>query len=177
MKAIKQRLGVFIAASSMGLLTSLLIFLENVLKERINYSIGFALVLLYTASLIVILIKEFGRYKTAKLIVDNKIMHIQAVKVEHVIGKVNIPMMYRDIEVFISCFGILLDARIIKFNASAIKLKAIEIGRELICLSYGTEEITKKIWILHGAISTQELQSYIDRFCYETGIVPVTIDL
>lgn len=177
MKAIKQRLGIFVAASSMGLLTSLLLFLENASMHGIYYSISFAMVLLCTASLIIFLIREIGRYKTAKLIVDNKIMHIQAVKVEHIIGKVNIPMMYRDIEVFISCFGILLDSRIIEFNASKVKLKAIEIRRELIYLSYGTEEITKKIWILHGTISTQELQSYKDRFSYETGIVPMTIDL
>ncbi len=104
-------------------------------------------------------------------------MHIQVVKVEHIIGKVNIPMKFGDIEVVISCFGILLGSRAIKFDASAIKLKAIEIGRELIYLSYGTGKITEKIWILHGTISTQELQSYIDRFYYETGIVPVTIDL
>lgn len=177
MKVIKQRLRLFVAASSLGLLTSLFILLESVLMHRINFSPVFVLILLLTAFLIGFLIREYGRYKAAKLIVDNKIMHIQVVQIEDIIGKVNIPMLIGGIEVFISCFGILLDSKVIKFNIDAIKLKGVEIGHEFIYLSYGTEEITQKIRILHGIIGTQELQSYIDRFCYETGIVPVAIDL
>lgn len=176
MNVIKQRIRLFATVSSLGLLTSLFILLESVMMHRIKASPFFLPAMLLTVFTIWLLIKEYGKYKAAKLIVDNKIMHIQVAQVEDITGKSKNTAEIGNMEVFISCFGVLLDSKVIEFNIDAIKLKGVEIGHEFICLYYGTDKVIRKIRILHGNIGTQELQGYIDRFCYETGVVPVAID-
>lgn len=136
----------------------------------------FFLFLPATVFVITMLMREHRRYKIAMLIMDNKIMHIQIAREECSDNRPGVPATTRDIGIVISCFGVLIDTNAFKFNIDSIKLKGVEIGRETICLYYGAEKVTKKIEILHGTIDEQEMQSYVDRFCYETGITPVVRD-
>lgn len=78
-----------------------------------------------------------------------------------------------DIEVFVSYFGILLDSRVIKFNQEGTFLKAVEIGRDYISLTYGTDKRVQSTRLLHAAIDDKEVDRIAEKFRHETGIVPV----
>lgn len=133
--------------------------------------------ILATLFLLAFLIRSNRRLKTARLIIENQILHIQPAKIESgICGETDTTLHIGGIEVFISCFGILLDSKVIKFNRDGIRLKAVEIGREFICLSYGTDQHTQKTRILHEPIASQELQNIVERFRYETGVVLLITD-
>ncbi len=61
-------------------------------------------------------------------------------------------------EVFVSYFGILLDSKIIKFNQDGILLKAVEIGRDFISLTYGKGKQIRNTRLFHAEISSGELE-------------------
>ena len=178
MKVIKQRFSLLVFTSSTGLLTALMIFFKYEIIGRIDFHLVLVLVLLVTALQIGLLVREFGRYKAAKLIMENKIMYIKAAQIEGgAFDKSNTSLQIGGIEVYISCFGILLHSRVIKFNIDKVRLKAVDFSNEFICLTYGTNKTIQKIRILHGAIGKEELQCFIKKFRYETGVVPVITHL
>jgi hypothetical protein len=102
--------------------------------------------------------------KAAQLIIENQILHIQ-------------PAIFMDtnesIEVYVSCFGILLESKIIKFNQEGIRLKGVQLGRDYITLTYGTNRRMQSTKLIYAEISEDTLQEIVRRFHYETGIVPV----
>lgn len=176
MRAIRQRIAFLAAGGGAGLLAILLHLWGN---EAIDKAYGDPLLLLAavtTVLLVGFLIRECRNYKAAQLIVENKIIHIKTAQIEEDLILKQKTRPAGGIEVFISCFGILLDARVIKFNVDRISLKKVEIGRKLICLSYGTKVWTQRIRILHDTTDHEELQGYLERFRYETGVVPVIKD-
>ena len=119
------------------------------------------------------LIRECKRLKNFQLIADNSILHItsaQLFKTE------DISLQNKGMEIFISCFGILLDSKIIKFNIDGIQLKNIEIDNIYISFEYGTKNYTQKIKILHEAIGEQELNNIVKMFYFETGVAAKIID-
>ncbi len=126
-----------------------------------------------TLSIVFLYVKLIKSIITARLIIENQIIHIRPV-VFHEQGKKSranfLPV--EPIEVFVSCFGILLDSKIIKFNQDGIKLKAVEIGRDFISLAYGTRERTQTTRLLRAAMDNGELDKITERFRYETGVVP-----
>ena len=84
--------------------------------------------------------------------------------------------MKKSIEIFVSCFGILLDSKIIKFNTEGISLKKVEVGHDYILLAYGKGEKYKTIRLLHSNINEPELRDIIEKFRRETGIIPEFIN-
>lgn len=180
MKIIRKRHWFLTVAISGGLLASFLLLFKGVRIHQTHADPFMTLVIsavMATILLLAFLIRKYRKYQIAKLITENKILHIQAARIEEVGPNGDHDALEVGvIDVFISCFGILLDSKVIKFNIDRISLKDVEIGCNFICLSYGTKERTQKIRILHGGIDQQELQSLIDRFRYETGVVPVIIE-
>ncbi|QRN84795.1 hypothetical protein JR334_07310 [Clostridia bacterium] len=127
--------------------------------------------ILLSMGLLGFLIHEILKLRIARMIVENNIIHIQAATSESTNGQEEtIPTVY--LEMFISCFGVLLDSKIIKFNINNIKLKGVNIGKEYIMLSYGIDNNTKRIKIIHSALSKEEINHIAEIFCYETGITP-----
>lgn len=173
MKAIRKRVCFLALATGLGVLVSILIFLEDA-TFRQRYTESFLLVaILATVLLFSFLIWVNRQLKTAKLIIENQILHIQPAQIDAgTCGETDENLPIDRIEVFISCFGILLDSKVIEFNLDDIHLKAVEIGREFICLTYGTDEQTRKMRILHELIENQELNSIVEKFRYETGVIP-----
>lgn len=102
--------------------------------------------------------------KAAQLIIENQILHIQ-------------PAIFMDqnesIEVYVSCFGILLESKIIKFNQEGIRLKAVELGRNYITITYGTDLRMQSTKLIYAEISEYTLQEIVRSFRYETGVIPV----
>jgi hypothetical protein len=94
----------------------------------------------------------------------------QKVRISHRNKSVN-----KDIEVFISCFGILIDTKMIKFNLDGVLLKKIQLSDRYITLSYGRENTDERIRILHETLTIYEMIRIIESFRYETGVTPVLI--
>ena len=172
MKAIRQKVCFLAIATGFGVMASFFIFYKEVRMHPLYTELLLVVAILATVILLVFLIRSNRRLKTARLIIENQILHIQPAKIEAgTCGETDTTLDIGGIEVFISCFGILLDSKVIKFNQDGIRLKAAEIGREFICLAYGTDQHTHKTRILHGPIASQELQNIVDRVRYETGVV------
>lgn len=177
MKAIRQRVCCLVAVVSLGLMTSIIIFIRQIIVSGVKTEVLLAVVILATVFLAGFLIREFKRLKVAELIIENQIMDIKLVIFEDdTCDKTSVALPNGGIEVIISCFGILLDSRIIKFNQDGIRLKNVEIGPKFIYLTYGTDRWMQKTRILHAAIDSRGLESIKKIFRYETGIVPVITD-
>jgi len=121
--------------------------------------------------------REYHLHKLAKLIIENKILHIETAKINQISNDTSISTSgIEDFEVFISCFGILLGSKVIKFNIDGISLKKVEIGADFIYLIYGRDKKNESILLLHKTIEKPELLSIIDMFRHETGITPIVVD-
>lgn len=174
MEVIRHRVCCLVIATGIGGLASFIIFKEYTMVHEFYKDLLLVSTIMVTIFLLSLLMWANRKLETARLIIENQIMHIQPAKIDAgSCGETDVTLRIGGIEVFISCFGILLDSKVIKFNLDGIQLRAVEIGRQFICLTYGTSEQTQKIRILHETIGNEELQSIVERFRYETGVVPV----
>ncbi len=118
-------------------------------------------------------LKQNEKYKTAKLIVSNPIFTIQHAVVDSWEDPAHAVLPKNEaIEATISCFGILLDREIVKFNLDGISLHSVEIGLRHITLAYGTGNQSSQIRISHRGISEGQMLSMAERFRFETGLSP-----
>jgi hypothetical protein len=79
--------------------------------------------------------------------------------------------------IFVSCFGILLGSKIIRFNQDGIWLKTVEIGQDYISFGYGARgEELHIIRLLYSRPGEGALARIIENFRKETGVVPVIAD-
>lgn len=168
MKVIKQRLQILITLIIAILLIASGLFIKKSFIIIIDIKVVFALLLLAATALVFIFILVYRRYNAAKLILENKILDIQVAKIEQ--------NSTDTIEFIISCFGILLGSKVIKFNTDGIRLKEIEIAHDTICIVYGKDKKSKRIELLHGPIDKNEIKKVAERFQYETGIATDIID-
>lgn len=111
----------------------------------------------------------------ARLIVENQILHIQPA-VQRVRNSMNESEVEscETVEMYVSCFGILLGSKVIKFNQEGIRLKAVEIGRDYLSLDYGRDMDIRNIRLIHSRPDRDVLAGIIEKFRYETGITPTT---
>lgn len=113
------------------------------------------------------------RLTAARLIVENQILHIQpAVLRDRDSTKESKAESCETVEMFVSCFGILLGSKVIKFNQEGIRLKAVEIGRDYLSLDYGRDTDIRNIRLLYARPDSDILAGIIEKFRYETGITP-----
>ena len=113
------------------------------------------------------------RLTAARLIVENQILHIQpAVLRERDSTKESEAASCETVEMFVSCFGLLLGSKVIKFNQEGIRLKAVEIGRDYLSLDYGRDMDIHNIRLIHASPDSAVLAGIIEKFRYETGITP-----
>jgi len=112
---------------------------------------------------------------SAQLIVENAILHIQPAVLCGPNGgdKAN---PCETVEMYVSVFGVLLGSKIIKWGQDGGRdgrLKAVEIGRGYLSIAYGAKEDIKNIRLLYNRPGDDTLAGIIEKFRYETGIVPV----
>lgn len=113
------------------------------------------------------------RLTAARLIVENQILHIQpAVLRERDSTKESEAESCETVEMFVSCFGILLGSKVIKFNQEGIRLKAVKIGRDYLSLDYGRDTDIRSIRLIYSRPDSDVLEAIIEKFHYETGITP-----
>lgn len=120
---------------------------------------------------------SYRRIMLAKLIIDNRIMHIRQAQINRTKGLSDLgKRLQADMEVFISCFGVLIDSKVIKFNLDGIVLKKVELSDRYVTLTYGTKCRNETIRILHETLTVQEMIRISEVFRYETGVLPVLVD-
>ena len=173
MRAVKQRILALILLACFSLLIVALFIITE------NYDVA-----LWLKPLFLIAISGFcfgiaGSYLesrkliSAGLIIENQIMFIQAAKIEQISkGKLFSRGKHKSIDVFISCFGILLDTRVIPFNQNGIRLISIELSNDFISLSFQKNKTIFQTKVLHKWMDAKELAAIAEKFRYETGIVP-----
>jgi len=109
----------------------------------------------------------------ARLIVENQILHIQpAVFRERDGRKESEIRSCETVEMFVSCFGILLGSKVVKFNQEGIRLKAVEIGRDYLSMDYGRDAEARTIRLLYARPDGDALAGILEKFRYETGVTP-----
>lgn len=171
MPAIRKRVRLFVAATALIAAGCILAALGAVFHASEAWFFMF-FGLPGTVLLSFFLIREFKRLQDAQLILDNRILHIRPVTGSaETSGRQSADGGFR-IDFFVSCFGLLLDSKIIKFNQEGIRLKDVEIGRDYISLSYGTDKKTQKARLLLAAVDSRELTRIAEKFRYETGVMP-----
>jgi len=117
-------------------------------------------------------------FKTAQLIVENTIIHIQSAVVfaQSVDEKQEAEKLREKFEIYVSCFGILLDTQIIIFNQNGIWLKKVEIGRDYISFEYGKNgSELQNIRLFYSKPAEEELAEIIENFHINTGVIPVIV--
>lgn len=173
LKSIRQKLYVYVGITAFGCL--LLVFMITGSLTRME--MGLVPVMLIAVFDIVwsgVSFREYKRLKDAQLIIENRILNICPVISDQNDRRVSgIPA--ENLEVFISCFGILFDSRIIKFSQEGIRLKSVDIGRDFITLTYGDDRQIRSTRLLRPEIDSSEMIGIVEKFRYETGIIPTII--
>ncbi len=175
LKTIKRMLYFYAGACTLVVVASVLICLNTAESRQTGWLLLMLILPATTLSIlsVVLAVREGRKLSAASLIVGNQILYIQSAvfQTQHnEEGSVN--HFQEPVEVFISCFGILLDSKIIKFNQDGIRLKAVEIGRGCLSIEYGTDRSTQRVKLLYDGADIGRLEDIIERFRYETGIIP-----
>lgn len=169
MNKLTRRAYFYLAAATLGTAASVAIFILRPPCWKLSLITALAVTLI----IVFLFVKLKKSIVDARLIIDNQIIHIQPAVIKEQSEEKRAAILPGElIEVFVSCFGILLDSKIIKFNQDGILLKTVEIGRDFISLTYGTEKRTQNTRLLRAAMENGELERIIQRFRYETGVVP-----
>ncbi|NSW92071.1 MAG: hypothetical protein HPY74_15615 [Firmicutes bacterium] len=168
MKTIKRSLYFYTGAFTLLMIISLLFFIAEAQSNGLRLPFLLSLSALAAG----LAIREYNRFKAARLILENRILHIRPAVIDHA-GKDDADLLSESIEVFVSCFGILMGAKIVKFNQEGIRLKTVEIGLDYISLEYGTDTYTRKIRLLYAKPDSGRLADIAEKFRYETGVVPI----
>lgn len=175
LKTIRKRIIVFGAGTGVCFIIFLWLLFQEANEDILFKETVLLVTILLEVALASFLIKAIYHFKIAKLIMENQILHIQSAKTETFHNKHGEKVADDSAEVFISCFGMLLNAKVVKFNLDHIHLIKVEIGNRYIELIYGTHVKLEKTRILHDEMSDDELESIITKFRYETGIIPIVL--
>jgi len=114
-------------------------------------------------------------YRAAQVIVENTIIRIQPADMR---GQTEWDIeeaekLKETFVIYISTFGILLGSKAIDWGGSSKKqLRAVEIGRDYISIDHGTKENKQNVRLLYARPGDDELDKIIEKFKYETNIVP-----
>ena len=139
---------------------------------------GLAALLLFaggTAALL-LLIETRKRLSAARAIIDSAVIHILPAEIfaETDEEKKEAARLRGNFGIYVSSFGILLGAKVIRFNQNGIWLRKVEIGPDYISFTYGEKDgELQNIRLLYSKPGEDELAGIIENFRKDTGVVPV----
>lgn len=171
MNKLIRRAGFYLAATVLGACA----FTAILILQVLDWKIPAAVVLTATLVMAFLFGKAMKDIVTARLVIENQILQIQPAVFQEQTGEETSLLPGESIKVFVSCFGILLDAKIIKFNQQGIRLKAVELGSGFISLTYGTDQKTACVKLLHTETSDDVLAEITRKLRYETGIIATLV--
>ncbi len=164
MKTIRRQFLIYGSLCSLGFLASLALFDRNIYT---------AIEVFLTVLFALLSVMEYRKLTFAQVIMENSIISIETAQTEQKSPKSDHIVITADaIDIYISCFGILLGPRIIKFNTEGIRLERVDIGKDFIGIYYGRGEKRQFIRLLNRAVKDSELEDIAERFRRETGIIP-----
>ncbi|MGI6327891.1 MAG: hypothetical protein ACOX1I_02880 [Dethiobacteria bacterium] len=175
LKAIRRKSFIFAAFTGFGILTGVMLLVFGGATSEIRAQILLASVIIASVILAGFWIRELGKLKIARLIVENSILHIRTAVISDLSDEGAQPKNIENTEVIVSYFGILLDGKTIKFNQDGIRLRDVEIGNDFISFTYGTKTRTQNIRLLRPAIDPITIAEICEKFRYETGIIPTLL--
>lgn len=116
---------------------------------------------------------EYSHLAFARLIMENMIISITAARTEQRSRCHNSTVILSDaVDIYVSCFGILLGSKVIKFNTEGIQLKKVDIGRDFISIHFGKGSRDQFIQLLNRSMNESEILEACEKFRRETGIIP-----
>ncbi len=116
---------------------------------------------------------EYSHLAFARLIMDNIIISITTARTEQRSQCNNSTVIQSDVvDIYVSCFGILLGTKVIKFNTEGIQLKKVDIGRDFISIYFGKGSRDQFIQLLNRSMNESEILEVSEKFRRETGITP-----
>ena len=125
------------AVTGLGILISILILALRI--QVVPISVILPGTIIFTAWAASLWIRAYRKLAVARVIVESQILHIRPVITNDWGGDGWKPHKSKDVDVFISCFGVLLDSRVIQFDYDGIQLKAVEFGPDYVSFTYGKE--------------------------------------
>lgn len=82
-------------------------------------------------------------------------------------------------ETVVSTFGMLLGSKVYKWGCDGIRgtrLKQVKLDKERIWLTFGTEDETRCIELLHGMTNKQSVLEITQKLRHETGVTAIITD-
>lgn len=175
MEIIRKRRNLLAVFTWVSFALCAVILLPTAIKSDAYTWIFLGLGILVSGFLLALWVREIQILKIATLISENEILNISpAIISDEMDGKTGCATP-KGIKVLISYFGILLDAKIIKFNQDGIRLKGVEIHRNYISITYGTEQWIQNIRLMSSIYDEEEIKKISKKFEYETGIKPIIV--
>jgi hypothetical protein len=119
--------------------------------------------------LLLYVIKQSRLMYDTGLIYDNCIFKVPSATVSTSNSEVKLAVE----EIVVSAFGLIIGNKLYKWGyhgAYGVKLKAIEIDRERVYLTFGDTSKTMRVELLHGITTKQEVLDIKQKFWRETGI-------
>ena len=114
---------------------------------------------------------------TAKTIVDSAVICIQPAVICGRTDEVKEKELRESFGIYVSCFGILLGTKVIRFNQNGIWLKSVGIGQDYISFGYGERgEELQAIRLLYSRPDEETIAGIVENFRKETGVVPTIIE-
>lgn len=110
-----------------------------------------------------------NRLSAATLIRDNSILSLPSAMLSTANGKAKIDVE----ETVVSTFGILIGSQIYKWGCDGVRgvrLKAVEIDRARIYLTFGDGAKIMRVELLHGITDEQQVMDVKQRLWRETGV-------
>lgn len=118
---------------------------------------------------ILLLVRQSRLLYDAALVWDNRILAVPSAFISTAGGK-----RRNDTgETVVSTFGILIGAKIYRWGCDGIhgvRLNAIEIDKERMCLAFGNVAQTMRVELLHGMAEQQAVQDAAQKLWRETGV-------
>lgn len=139
----------------------------------VMHSLGWIiLICLADIASISLLYRRKRLYQDASLIFNNQILNVPSA----IIAGENCTDRIVLNETVISSFGLLIGSKIYKWGCDGIKgtrLKQVKIDKDRIWLTFGTEDSTQCIELLHGMTSEQRIIEAAQKLRHETGVTAI----
>ncbi len=113
--------------------------------------------------LLFLLIRQYLLIRSAKLILENQLLHIPAAKIAD--------QGEGGIDFYFSGFGILLGDMVIPFDVRERKLSSLSLDEEAAIITYGTGCKKRSVRILKKTMTEKQVEDFRKKLYYETGIV------
>jgi len=165
MKRIVLRLKVFgISCIVVMISIALLIYSCNG-STHSDRQIVIAVIIINLVSGIFLLIMSYRQYLMllrARLIIENQLLHIPAT---------NASDESKAIDIYFSCFGMLLGDKVIPFDAGNEKLHSMYIDENSVTITYGRENCKKTVELSKYLLADYDLNYFTEKLNFETGVM------